>query len=128
MKTHRQKRFTPATWLVATAIAFAAAPSGVAAQKYGKNQANADKASATAAHDPQKISIAPNDLDDRTAEHYTGKDVRGSRGNYIGNLADVIVDSKKGMIVFYVVSSGGLAGIGDTLRLVPYHAMTPVLP
>lgn len=128
MNTHRRKTPKTAGALLAAAIVLAGTTTVAANENRDKSQANADNKShnttTAAARDTAKIRIAPNDLDQRTAEHITGQNVRGSAGNLIGEVADVIVDCQSGKIAFFVVSRGGVAGIGDTLRLVPYGAMS----
>ena len=128
MNTHRRKTPKTAGALLVAAIVLAGTSTVAANQKSDKSQANAGNkshhTSTAAARDTEKIRIAPDDLDQRTAEHFTGQNVRGSGGNLIGEVADVIVDCQSGKIVFFVVSRGGVAGIGDTLRLVPYGAMS----
>ena len=127
MNTHRRKTPKTAGALLAAAIILAGTTTAAGNENRDKSQANTGNKShdttTAAARETAKIRIAPNDLDQRTAEHITGQDVRGAGGNLIGEVADVIVDGQTGRIAFFVVSRGGVAGIGDTLRLVPYGAM-----
>lgn len=58
-------------------------------------------------------------------ENLVGQAVRGTHGKEVGTLEDFMIHEKSGKIVFGVVSSGGFAGMGETLRLVPFQALTP---
>jgi sporulation protein YlmC with PRC-barrel domain len=74
-------------------------------------------------HTEQRVQIAWEDADEQSANKLSGKDVRGSDNEKIGNIKDFIVDAQSGKILYVVISSGGFLGIGDTLRLVPFNAV-----
>jgi sporulation protein YlmC with PRC-barrel domain len=60
-----------------------------------------------------------------SAHKLMGRAVNGSNGEKLGDISDFVIDSQSGRIAYAVVSSGGVLGIGDTLRLVPAAALTP---
>jgi sporulation protein YlmC with PRC-barrel domain/osmotically-inducible protein OsmY len=123
MKTHRKS--TSKAWLVAAAIVFAGISPGRADQaREAATDNRAHAASAGAARNPAEIVVASDEMRRNTAEKFKRQDVRGTQGNHLGNLVDVVIDGSSGEIAFFVVSHGGFAGIGDTLRLVPYQAMS----
>lgn len=54
----------------------------------------------------------------------TGMDVRNREGKKIGEVSASQLD-EKGNIRFLVVSTGGILGVGEKERLVPYSAFKP---
>lgn len=56
-------------------------------------------------------------------EKFDGKEVRSADGQKLGTISDFVVNPQTGQISFAVVSSGGFAGIGDKLRLVPVRSI-----
>lgn len=60
-----------------------------------------------------------------SAHKLMGRAVNGSNGEKLGDISDFVIDSQSGRIPYVVVSSGGVLGIGDTLRLVPAASLTP---
>lgn len=53
-----------------------------------------------------------------------GMSVRGSTGEDLGKLKDLVVDPRSGRIVYGIVSTGGVLGVGDTQRAVPFSAIS----
>ncbi|MEO6004351.1 MAG: PRC-barrel domain-containing protein [Opitutus sp.] len=49
--------------------------------------------------------------------------VRGTTGENLGKVDDLVVDTDSGDVVYAIVSTGGVAGMGDTLRAVPFSAL-----
>lgn len=49
--------------------------------------------------------------------------VHSSTGEEVGKIKDLVVDTRSGQIVYAVVSSGGVLGVGDTTRAVPMGAI-----
>lgn len=70
-----------------------------------------------------KLQIAPPETIDRTFRKLAGQSVYGANGEKLGTIKDFVVDKHSGRVVYAVVSSGGVLGAGDTLRLVPIHAL-----
>ncbi len=62
---------------------------------------------------------------DRTVRKFAGQSVYGANGEKLGTINDFVIDKQSGEVVYAVVSSGGLLGAGNTLRLVPLHALQP---
>ena len=67
--------------------------------------------------------IASKDMQDHTAHRLAGSRIRGSDGKSLGKVKDFLIDTESGKVAFAVVASGGLAGIGDELRLIPFSAV-----
>ncbi|MDR5746787.1 PRC-barrel domain-containing protein [Caballeronia sp. LZ029] len=42
----------------------------------------------------------------------------------VGKIKEVMVDMRSGRIAYAVLSSGGFLGMGDTLRAIPWNALT----
>lgn len=49
--------------------------------------------------------------------------VRSSAGETLGKVSDLAIDTRSGQVVYVIVSSGGIAGLGDTSRAVPIAAL-----
>ena len=47
-----------------------------------------------------------------------------SDGEDIGKISKIMLDVRSGRIAYAVLSSGGFLGIGDTLRALPWNALT----
>ncbi len=56
------------------------------------------------------------------ASKIIGTDVINRQGERIGDIEDIVLDSK-GLIAFAVVSTGGFLGIGDRLHAVPWQSL-----
>lgn len=61
-----------------------------------------------------------------SAEQWMGKDVVGSDGVKIGEVADVILDPQSGQARQLVISSGGFLGIGEKQIAVDFQQAQPV--
>jgi|GEM_PF-935396 len=57
------------------------------------------------------------------ARDLLGVGVRSNAGENLGKLNDLLVDAHSGRIVYAVVSTGGVLGVGDTLHAVPFSAV-----
>lgn len=53
-----------------------------------------------------------------------GNEVKNTSGERLGKISDLVISSKKGRIVYALVSSGGVAGLGDTVRAVPFSVLS----
>jgi trimeric autotransporter adhesin len=71
------------------------------------------------------LRVAADDVKDRTDKKLAGHKVRGSDNKDLGNVKDFLVDPQSGEVVYAVISTGGIAGIGDKLHLVPFRALKP---
>jgi sporulation protein YlmC with PRC-barrel domain len=65
------------------------------------------------------VQRAPENADDAATSKLKGKRIRGSDGAEIGKIHDFVLDAATGKVAHIVVSSGGVLGVGDKLRLVP---------
>ncbi len=70
-----------------------------------------------------KLQLAPDDIEDRSVQKIDGQKVRGAGGEDLGNVKDFLIEPKSGKVAFAVVASGGLLGMGETLRLVPFASL-----
>jgi sporulation protein YlmC with PRC-barrel domain len=51
-----------------------------------------------------------------------GKVVKGTNGDKLGSIKDLMVDPQRGRIVYGIIAHGGVLGIGDRLVAVPWGA------
>ncbi|MGH8479980.1 MAG: PRC-barrel domain-containing protein [Gammaproteobacteria bacterium] len=58
------------------------------------------------------------------AKSVIGMNVKNSQGESLGKIHDLVLNFHDGDIAYVVVSSGGLLGVGDTLRAVPWKALS----
>ena len=72
---------------------------------------------------PDRLQVAPPEVMDRTVRQLAGRTVYAPDGAKLGTIKDFVIEKRTGRVVYAVVSSGGLAGAGDTLRLIPIHAL-----
>lgn len=47
-----------------------------------------------------------------------------SDGEDVGKIKDIMLDVRSGRVAYAVLSSGGFLGMGDTLRAIPWNALT----
>jgi sporulation protein YlmC with PRC-barrel domain len=57
-----------------------------------------------------------------SARDIIGQDVRTAAGDKLGEVKDLIV-SPQGRILYAVISSGGVLGVGDKMKAVPFSAL-----
>lgn len=57
------------------------------------------------------------------ADQIIGQDVRSTTGQKLGEVSDLVVD-RNGRILYALVSSGGLLGVGNIVRAVPFDTFT----
>jgi sporulation protein YlmC with PRC-barrel domain len=57
------------------------------------------------------------------ANHLIGADVDDRQNENLGEIEDVLIELQGGRIVYAVLSSGGVMGMGDTLHPVPVQAL-----
>ena len=58
------------------------------------------------------------------AKTVIGMKVQNSQGEALGEIHDLVLNFDNGNIAYVVISSGGLLGVGDTLRAVPWKALS----
>jgi len=59
-----------------------------------------------------------------SARDILGREVRGSDGEKLGELKDLVVATGGGKIVYGLVESGGLLGVGGKTRAVPFASLS----
>lgn len=69
------------------------------------------------------LQLAPDDIERRGIEKFIGNDLLDANGEKLGSIKEFMIQAESGRVVYAVVSSGGVAGIGDTLRLLPFQAI-----
>lgn len=57
------------------------------------------------------------------ASELLGRDIRTPQDEDLGQLSDFVIDAQSGKVLYAVVASGGVVGIGQTLRAVPVTAL-----
>lgn len=70
-----------------------------------------------------KIRLAPEGKDDRTLRKIEGQKVKGLGGDDLGDVKDLLIEPESGRVAFAVVATGGMLGVGETLRLVPFGSL-----
>jgi sporulation protein YlmC with PRC-barrel domain len=80
-------------------------------------------AATPATNETSAQSIAKLYPNGKRAKDVIGTPVLGSSGENLGKISDLLVDAASGQIVYVLVSTGGVLGIGDTLRAVPIGAL-----
>ncbi|MGH8545228.1 MAG: PRC-barrel domain-containing protein [Gammaproteobacteria bacterium] len=58
------------------------------------------------------------------AKTVIGMNVKNSQGEALGEIHDLVLNFDDGDIAYVVISSGGLLGMGDTLRAAPWKALS----
>ena len=81
-------------------------------------------ASSTAFPDlTQGVLIASMGFEHHGVRHYDGQKLLNTEGAELGTIKDLIVDPQASRVRYLVVSSGGLGGMGNKLRLVPVETV-----
>lgn len=57
------------------------------------------------------------------AGDYIGRAVRNLRNEKLGEIVDLAIDGPRGRVVYAVMASGGLLGLGQTLHAVPLREL-----
>lgn len=71
----------------------------------------------------QNVRIASKQDLKCTVGHITGKKLMSRDGKSLGSIKDLLIDPHSGRIQYAVLSSGGFAGIGNKLHLIPYYML-----
>lgn len=58
-----------------------------------------------------------------SASTLSGDDVKNAQGESLGHLKDIMLDTENNRVAYYVLSFGGLLGMGDKLFAIPPEAM-----
>jgi sporulation protein YlmC with PRC-barrel domain len=106
MKTYLNRTAAGATLM---AVALCLSPHSYAADSSARTDAeHARMAAGSAGHSTRDI---------------IGQSVRGAGGEDLGKIKDLVVSPATGTIVYALVGSGGVLGVGDKLRAVPFSAL-----
>jgi sporulation protein YlmC with PRC-barrel domain len=71
-----------------------------------------------------EVKRASDDAEDSAMSKLKGQRLRSGDGAELGKIHDFILDGSSGQIVHVVVSTGGVLGVGDKLRLLPPTGIT----
>lgn len=96
---------------------------GAAAQTSPRLQNDRPAATSPAPVDADQLDLAPPEAVDRTVRKLAGQVVYGPKGERIGTVKDFVIEKQTGRVVYAVVSTGGMLGMGDALKLIPIHAL-----
>lgn len=66
---------------------------------------------------------ASQSLRKRSANELTGMAVKNRNGDSLGKVKDFVIDARSGQVIYTVIGSGGVLGIGETLHAVPVAAL-----
>lgn len=69
-----------------------------------------------------KPVVAAQNKAGQSADDIIGQDVRSTAGQDLGEVQDLVVNTRDGRIVYALISTGGFLGIGDTVHVVPFSA------
>lgn len=58
-----------------------------------------------------------------SASTLNGNDVKNAQGESLGHVKDIMLDTANSRVAYYVLSFGGLLGMGDKLFAIPPEAM-----
>lgn len=58
-----------------------------------------------------------------SASTLSGDDVKNAQGENLGHVKDIMLDTTNNRVAYYVLSFGGLFGMGDKLFAIPPEAM-----
>ena len=58
-----------------------------------------------------------------SASSLSGDNVKNAQGENLGDVKDIMLDTQNNRVVYYVLSFGGLLGMGDKLFAIPPEAM-----
>ena len=53
----------------------------------------------------------------------TGDSVKNSKGENLGEIQDLMIDTQSGRVAYAVLSFGGFFGMGDKLFAIPFNAL-----
>src|SRR5581483_5043176 len=69
---------------------------------------------------PSLAQLYPNG---QRAKDLFGRPLLSSAGEQLGKLEDLIIDTDSGKVIYGIASNGGVLGVGDTRRAVPFTAI-----
>lgn len=58
------------------------------------------------------------------ADTLAGDRVVNRQGEDLGDIQDIMIDVQRGCVAYAVMSSGGIAGVGEKLFAIPWNALT----
>ena len=74
-------------------------------------------------NDQRAVKAAVN-AQGKSARSFIGQDVLDRAGNRLGELNDVIVNTKSGKAVMATIGTGGVLGVGERVRAVPFSRLS----
>lgn len=58
-----------------------------------------------------------------SASTLNGNDVKNAQGESLGHVKDIMLDTENNRVSYYVLSFGGMLGVGDKLFAIPPETM-----
>jgi sporulation protein YlmC with PRC-barrel domain len=58
-----------------------------------------------------------------SASSLEGEDVKNAQGENLGNVKDMMINTESGQVQYYVLSFGGVLGMGNKLFAIPPQAV-----
>ena len=58
-----------------------------------------------------------------SASSLEGDKVKNAQGEDLGNVKDIMINTERGQVQYYVLSFGGILGMGDKLFAIPPQAI-----
>jgi len=71
---------------------------------------------------PVKRVITADWIRGQSADDILGQDVRSTTGQDLGEVQDLLVDTDSGRVVYALISTGGVLGMGEIVHVVPFSA------
>lgn len=72
--------------------------------------------------EPKNVVAAKDHSRGQSSRELIGQDVKNALGEGLGQVKDLVIDARAGRIVYALVASGGLLGVGEKIRPVPFAA------
>ncbi|MDA8163584.1 MAG: PRC-barrel domain-containing protein [Desulfobacteraceae bacterium] len=91
----------------------------MAAGEYSSGSSQSSTSSGAAMQSPS----AQQEQAVKSTNKLIGKAVKGSQGQDIGNVSDIMIDTQTGQVAYALVSAGGVLGMGENQYIVPWNAL-----
>lgn len=87
------------------------------------NRSRERSASAESTDLTRRVHIASINAENRSLRQYAGQQLWNTEGADLGTIKDFLVQASSGSVRYAVVSTGGVLGMGNSLRLVPVESL-----
>lgn len=72
---------------------------------------------------PSQLQTTQQEQQVKSTNKLIGRAVMGRQGQEIGNISDIMIDTRTGQVAYALVSSGGVLGMGENQYIVPWNAL-----